>query len=162
MNTAHILVVEDDESLRRVTQAQLERAGYESSSAVDSEQALELLRRQPHDLVITDLNLPDGSGMELLKQVRQEFPETTVVIVTGYGTIETAVEAIKAGAYDYLTKPVHPDELRALVARILDHRNLIEEVRVLRSTVDRKYGFESIIGHSAALLQMLDSATSEP
>lgn len=160
MNIAHILVVEDDESLRRVTQAQLERAGYEASAAVDVSEALDLLRRQPHDLVITDLNLPDMSGMDLLRQIRLEFPETAVVIVTAYGTIETAVEAIKAGAYDYLTKPVHPDELRALVARALERRSLLEEVRTLRTTIDRKYGFESIIGSSNTLLQVLDSAAS--
>jgi two-component system, NtrC family, response regulator len=160
MNIAHILVVEDDESLRRVTQAQLERAGYDASAAVDVSQALDLLRRQPHDLVITDLNLPDMSGMDLLKQIRHEFPETAVVIVTAYGTIETAVDAIKSGAYDYLTKPVHPDELRALVSRALERRNLIEEVRVLRTTIDRKYGFDSIIGSSNSLLHVLDSASS--
>ena len=110
MGTAHILVVEDDESLRRVIHALLERAGYEVGSAADVGQALEILHRQPHDLVIADLNLPDASGMDLLKKVRAEFPETAVVIVTAFGTIETAVEAIRSGAYDYLTKPVHPDE----------------------------------------------------
>src|SRR3954470_21674921 len=136
---SRILVVEDDDSLRRVTQAQLERGGYETSVAVDVSEALDILKKEPKELVITDLNLPDASGMELLKTIRAEYPETTVVIVTAYGTIETAVEAIRAGAYDYITKPVHPDELRALVARVLERHRLLEEVRVLRSTIDQKY-----------------------
>src|SRR5215471_19330726 len=146
MSSGHILVVEDDESLRRVTEAQLERAGYRASAAADVTQALEVLHTQPYDLVISDLNLPDASGLDLLKKVRTEFPETAVVIVTAYGTIETAVEAIKLGAYDYLTKPVHPEELRALVTRVLERHRLIEEVRSLRTTLDRKYGLENIIG----------------
>src|SRR5436305_4280295 len=160
MANGRILVVEDDESLRRVTQAHLQRAGFESSAAVDVAQALEILHRQPQDLVISDLHLPDQSGMDLLKQVRAEFSETPVVIVTAYGTIETAVEAIRLGAYDYLTKPVHPDELRALVTRVLERHRLIEEVRTLRTTIDRKFGFENIIGDSNALLQVLSSAAS--
>jgi DNA-binding NtrC family response regulator len=160
MTMGRILVVEDDESLRRVTQAQLERIGYDTAVAVDVAQALEFLRREPRDLVISDLNLPDLSGMELLKAIRTDFPDTAVVIVTAYGTIETAVEAIKCGAYDYITKPIHPDELRALVNRVLERHRLIEEVRVLRSTIDRKFGFENIIGTSSALLQVLDAASS--
>src|SRR3954452_9902024 len=160
MANGRILVVEDDESLRRVTQAHLERSGYDSSAAVDVAQALEILHRQPQDLVITDLHLPHQSGMELLQQVRAEFTETAVVIVTAYGTIETAVEAIRLGAYDYLTKPVHPDELRALVARVLERHRLLEEVRTLRTTIDRKFGFENIIGDSKPLLQVLSSAAS--
>jgi DNA-binding NtrC family response regulator len=157
---SRILVVEDDESLRRITQAQLERAGYDTSVAVDVAQALEILQREPKELVITDLNLPDMSGLDLLKKIRAEYPETAVVIVTAYGTIETAVEAIRCGAYDYITKPVHPDELRALVSRVLERHRLLEEVRVLRSTIDQKFGFESIIGRSRLLLQVLDSAAS--
>ena len=125
-------------------------------------EALEKLESEPRDLIITDLNLPGASGLELLKQVRLDYPETTVVVVTAYGTIETAVEAMKSGAYDYITKPVHPDELRALVNRVLERRQLIEEVRVLRSSLDQKYGFENIIGRSSALLQVLDSARAWP
>jgi len=98
--------------------------------------------------------------MELLKRVRAEYPETAVIIITAYGTIETAVEAIKCGAYDYITKPVHPDELKALVNRALERRHLLDEVRTLRGAIDRKFGFENIIGRSAALMQVLDSATS--
>lgn len=153
-------MVEDDESLRRVTQAQLERSGYETSVAVDVSQALEILQAGPKELVITDLNLPNQSGLELLKKIRAEYPDTAVVIVTAYGTIETAVEAIKLGAYDYITKPVHPDELRALVSRVLERHRLLEEVRVLRSTIDQKFGFENIIGTSSALMNVLDSAAS--
>ncbi|MEO8594930.1 MAG: sigma-54 dependent transcriptional regulator [Candidatus Solibacter sp.] len=160
MSNGHILVVEDDESLRRVTHAQLERAGYDASTAVDVAQALEILHHQPQDLVITDLNLPDASGMELLKRVRADFHNTAVVIFTAYGTIENAVEAIKLGAYDYLTKPVHPDELRALVRRVLERNRLLEEVQTLRTTIDRKFGFENIIGSSNSLLQVLDAAAA--
>jgi two-component system NtrC family response regulator len=159
VSLGRILVVEDDESLRRVTQVQLEKCGYETPVAADVPEALEILEREPCDLVITDLNLPGASGLELLKKVRIEYPETTVVVVTAYGTIETAVDAMKAGAYDYITKPVHPDELRALASRVLERRRLIEEVRTLRSSLDQKYGFENILGHSNALLHVLDSAS---
>lgn len=160
MSMGRILVVEDDESLGRVTQAQLQRIGYDTALAKDVAQAIDFLSREPRDLVICDLNLPDKSGMDLLKKIQVEFAETAVVIVTAYGTIETAVEAIKSGAYDYITKPVHPDELKALVYRVLERHRLIEEVRALRTTVDRKYGFQNIIGTSCALIHVLDSAAS--
>jgi len=159
MSASRILVVEDDESLRRVTQLQLERCGYQVSAAEDVPQALELLEKEPKELVITDLNLPGESGLDLLKKIKAEHPETSVVMVTAYGTIETAVEAMKAGAYDYITKPVHPDELRSLVGRVLERHRLLEEVRALRSTLDQKYGFENIVGRSRALLHVLDSAS---
>jgi len=155
-----ILVVEDDESLRRVTHAQLERRGHETFVAVDVAQALDVLRREPVDLVLSDLNLPDASGVDLLKQVRIEYPETDVIIITAYGTVETAVEAIKCGAYDYITKPVHPDELEAIVNRALERHRLVEEVRTLRGAIDRKFGFENIIGSSGTLMHVLDSAAS--
>src|SRR5512134_1043688 len=107
MGTGRILVVEDDESLRQVTQVQLQKSGHLASVAVDVPQALEILSREPKDLVLVDLNLPGASGLDLLKEVRTEYPETVFVVVTAYGTIETAVEAMRYGAYDYITKPVH-------------------------------------------------------
>jgi two-component system NtrC family response regulator len=154
-----ILVVEDDESLRHVTHVQLERTGYDTVAVSDVPEALEVMNRLPFDLVITDLNLPGLSGLDLLKKVRDAFPETAVVLVTAYGTVETAVEAMKMGAYDYLTKPVHPYELRSLVSRALERRQLIEEVRTLRSTIDQKFGFENIVGRSPALMRVLDAAS---
>jgi two-component system NtrC family response regulator len=159
MSVGRILVVEDDDCLRRVTQAQLEKYGHETAVSVDASEALAVLERQPIDLVLTDLNLPGMSGLELLRRIRAEYPDVSVVIVTGYGTVESAVAAIKAGAYDYITKPVHPDELQALVSRVIERHRLIDEVRLLRSAFDEKFGFEHIVGRSTALLEVLDSAS---
>ncbi|HYI95172.1 MAG TPA: sigma-54 dependent transcriptional regulator, partial [Bryobacteraceae bacterium] len=159
MSVGRILLVEDDDSLRRATQAQLEKCGYETAVSADVPEALAVLERQPVDLVLTDMNLPGMSGMDLLERIRIEYPETSVVIITAFGTIETAVAAIKAGAYDYITKPVHPDELKALVNRVMERNRLIEEVRLMRSTFYEQYGFERIVGRSSALLTVLESAS---
>jgi two-component system NtrC family response regulator len=159
MSGGRILIVEDDDSLRRVTQSQLERSGYETAVCADVPEALAVLERQPVDLVLTDLNLPGVSGLELLNRIRIDHPEVSVVIITAYGTVESAVAAIKAGAYDYITKPVHPDELRVLVNRVFERHRLIEEVRLLRSTIDEKFGFEHVVGRSSALLDALDAAS---
>lgn len=159
MSRGHILVVEDDDSLRCVTHELLRKCGYETAVAADVPEALAVLEKQPIDFVLTDLNLPGMSGLDLLNRVRIDYPDTSVVIITAYGTIETAVAAIKAGAYDYITKPVHPDELRALVNRVMERHRLIDEVRLLRSTLDDKYGFQRVVGRSNALLEVLDSAS---
>ncbi len=159
MNRRRILVADDDESLRWVTQVQLQRAGYEVLAAENGQAALELLRDTAVDLVITDLKMPGMSGLDLLRQVRLESPETNVIVVTAYGTVETAVEAMKAGAFDYITKPVNPEELKLTAARALEHVALREEVRNLRASLDRKYGFENLLGRSPAWLQLLDMAS---
>src|SRR5690242_9163183 len=99
MNVRKILVVEDDESLRRVMQAQLEKGGHKIAVAADAHEALDVLNQDAQDVVITDLNLPGISGLELLKRIRAEHPETVTVIVTAYGTVTSAVDAMKAGAY---------------------------------------------------------------
>jgi DNA-binding NtrC family response regulator len=110
-----ILVVDDDESLRWVTQAQLQQSGYEASAAASGREALDRVREDPPDLVITDLMMPGMSGLDLLKRIRAEYPEVIVIMVTAFGAVDTAVEAMKAGAYDYPTKPVNVDELRITV-----------------------------------------------
>ena len=158
MKTSRILVVDDDESLRRVLQVELEQDGYSVVTAASAQEAFSLLQLRGYDLVITDLRMPGLSGIEVLKQVKSHYPETVVIVLTAFGTVETAVEAMKGGAYDFLTKPVHPEELLLVVARALDHLRLIEEVRVLRANLNQKYGFENIRGHSDALLQALDVA----
>ena len=158
MKSRRILVVDDDESLRRVTQVQLEEEGYVVMTAASGEEARTQLASHVQDLVLTDLSMPGMSGVDLLKHVRANYQDTAVVLVTAFGTVESAIEAMKVGAYDYLTKPVNPDSLRHVVARALDHLTLREEVHTLRQVLRQKVGFESIIGHSKTLLYALDLA----
>jgi two-component system NtrC family response regulator len=154
-----ILVVEDDASLRRLTQVQLDKLGYQTRIAADVEGGLDILRREPVELVICDLHLPLSSGLELLKKVRAEYPGTKFAIVTAYGSINTAIEAMKAGAYDYLTKPLHPAELRSLVERVFEQQRPVDEVRALRSSIDQKWGFKSLVGESTGLKNVTDLAS---
>ena len=154
-----ILVVDDDESLRWVTQAQLQQSGYQVDAAANGKEALAKIQETPPDLVITDLMMPGMSGVELLKSIRADYPEIIVILVTAFGTVENAVEAMKAGAYDYITKPVNMEELRLIVGRGLEHLDLRQEVRNLRISLDKKYGFENILGQSKPLLYVLDMAS---
>jgi DNA-binding NtrC family response regulator len=158
MTNSRILIAEDEDTARQVMQSVLRKQGYDAVSVPNAEQAIEILQRSPVDLIITDLHLPGASGIELVKKAKAIYPETTVVVMTAFGTIQSAVEAMKAGAYDYLSKPVHPYELTALVTRALDHRRLLEEVSVLRTCLEQKFGFENIIGSSASLMRKLDVA----
>lgn len=157
MKRNHILVVDDDSSLRRVMKMQLEEAGYEVSLASDGNEAWQMLQEIEPYLVITDLRMPT-TGLELLERTSRENLQTTVIVVTAFGTVETAVEAMKLGAYDYVTKPLDFDALLLVVQRAMERQNLIEEVRTLRSALDQRYGFEGIIGQSKGFLRVLDQA----
>ena len=128
------------------------------SEAADGEQALAAIAKEPPALVLTDLKMPGLSGLELLARIRSEYPEVPAVIITAFGTIQSAVQAMRVGAYDYLTKPIDYEELAIVVNRVLEHFRLVAEVQNLRTSLDRKYGFENIIGHSEALLSLLDTA----
>jgi DNA-binding NtrC family response regulator len=156
MKRRKVLVIDDDASLRRVMEMQLEEIGCDVLAVAGGKEALGVLEEVTPDLVITDLRIPGMSGMDILKSLRKDHPELTVIMVTAYGTVRTAVEAMKAGAYDYLTKPIDYDELTLVVNRALEHQQLLEEVRNLRLTLDEKYGFESIIGRSKKLLRVLE------
>jgi DNA-binding NtrC family response regulator len=159
MTGRRILVVDDEENLRRVTQMRLQQAGYEALTAADGDTALDILSRNPQDLVVTDLKMPGMSGMELLRRIKEEYPEVVVVVVTAYGTIESAVEAMRLGAHDYIIKPVNADSLKLVISRALEHYRLKQEVIALRAAIDRKYGFENIAGQSKVLLSTLDNAS---
>jgi DNA-binding NtrC family response regulator len=154
-----ILVVDDDESLRRVIQLQLEEAGYEVSTASDGPTALAKMEDTSPALAITDLKMPGMSGLDLLTKLRAGFPETTVIILTAFGTVSTAVEAMKLGAYDYITKPVDYEQLLVVVSRAMERGHLLREVRTLRTNLDEKYGFEKIIGRSKALMHVIEMAS---
>ncbi len=157
MKRNHIFVVDDDSSLRRVMKMQLEEAGYEVSLATDGDQAWKMLKEVEPQLIITDLQMPT-SGLELLGRIAKEGMQTTVIVVTAFGTIETAVEAMRMGAYDYVTKPIDFEALVLIVQRAMERQNLIEEVRTLRSALDERYGFSGIVGHSKGFLRVLDQA----
>ncbi len=155
---ASILVVEDDPSLRRIMQVRMEHHGFRVECAESGEEGMAALEREPFDLLLTDLMLPGMSGLEVLKQAKAQHPATAVIVLTAFGTVETAVEAMKGGAFDYLTKPVDNEELLLAVNRALETVRLREEVGNLRMSVSRKFGFENILGHSERLLHVLDVA----
>lgn len=158
MPTDTILVVDDDSSVRRVIQMQLAEAGYGVQLAATGGEALRILGEAQPKLVITDLRMPELDGIELLRRIAEDEIQTTVIMITAFGSIETAVEAMRLGAYDYITKPIDYDALLLAVHRAMERQNLIDEVRNLRSALDRRYGFESIIGHSKSLLRVLELA----
>jgi DNA-binding NtrC family response regulator len=153
-----ILVVDDEKSLRRVVQVQLEQRGFRVSTAENAADALVQLGRARFSLVLTDLRMPGRSGLELLKEVRRLYPETAVIVLTAFGTVENAVEAMQAGAYHYVMKPINYDELMIVVQRALEHTQLINEVSRLRETLEERFGFENIKGKSSALTAVLDIA----
>src|ERR1700749_3699751 len=144
MRRNHILVIDDDSSLRRVMKMQLEEAGYEVSLVADGDEGWKMLREVEPQLIITDLKMPT-TGLELLGRVSQEGMQTTVIVVTAFGTIETAVEAMKLGAYDYVTKPIDFEALVLIVHRAMERQNLIEEVGTLSSALDERFGFSGMV-----------------
>jgi len=157
--TRRILVVDDEESIRRVLQFRLDQEGYPVDVAEDAQQAIEFLNRQPYALVISDVRMPGMSGIDLLHKIRAAYPATEVVLLTAFGAIESAVAAMKQGAFDYLTKPIEADELFLVVQRALERRALTLEVQSLRAAFERKYGFENMLGQSPSLLEVIDSAS---
>jgi two-component system response regulator PilR (NtrC family) len=149
-----ILVADDERELRDVLIGFLKGEGYEVDGAEDGEAALALLRETAYDLVLTDLRMPKLDGVGLLKEGLALYPDLLVVVMTGFATIESAVDAIRAGAYDYLSKPVRIAELSEKIKRALEKRNLKLENQFLRSQLKRKYRFENIIGNSEAMVEV--------
>jgi DNA-binding NtrC family response regulator len=131
------------------------RDGYEAQAVENGEQALEILAHRPVDLAVTDLGLSGMDGMEVLRSVKRMSPETEVVVMTASGAIEGAVEAIKGGAYDYLTKPFQPQELTIMARRALERKGLAEKVRALEQAMRGRHSFEGIIGTSPAVTDVL-------
>ena len=153
----HIIVIADDEkNTREGLRWALERKDLHILLAADGEEALNLIRSEPVDVLLTDLKMPKLDGMELLNHVRQESATTEVVMLTGHGTVESAVDAMKAGAFDYLIKPINIDELNLLVDRILSNRALKEENAQLRQQVERRFGLGNIVGNSDVMNQVFN------
>ena len=146
-----ILLVEDKDSLRRVLRLTLENAGYTVTESADARAAAQEIARAPHRLVLTDLRMPHGSGLDVLRTARAADPEVPVIVMTAYGSIDEAVQAMKDGAHDFLQKPVDSNHLLLLVERALEQARLRTENILLREEWSRRYGFPRIIGESAAI-----------
>ncbi len=153
---ANILVVEDDRAQRESLQEILQQEGYEVETAPDGETGLQRLQEQGFDLVLTDMALPGLSGLDILKFLIQRQPHCLCIIITGYATVKNSVDAMRQGAYDYLPKPVDPQELRLVVHRALEHQRLQRENLNLKKQLYKRYGFANIIGTSEQINQLFE------
>lgn len=154
MKRRTILVVDDQESHRDLTQSVLVAAGFSVQTAASGTEALARLRADVFGLVLTDQLMPEMSGLDLMSTIRSFLPDLPVVIVTGHGTIDTAVNAMKAGAADFIQKPFSPEELLLVVRRVLERQDLMEEVRTLRVQVGDRYRFDRIISKSPKMTEI--------
>lgn len=151
-----ILVVDDDADMRELAQDMLNDRGHQVSVAGSGEEALKLLAEEDYAVVLTDLRMKGMQGLELLNQIKREYPEVNVVLMTAFGSVDTAVEAMKHGASDYLTKPVKKDELIRVVERVIREAALRREVDRLRKEVRKEYSFHQILGKSKAIQAVFD------
>jgi len=151
-----ILVVDDEESIREFLEIMLKKEGYEITCAEDGAKAKEILGRRSFDMVISDLQMPHVTGMELLKHVKDSYPELVFMMITAFGTTESAVEAMKMGAYDYITKPFKIDEVRLNIQNALRSKNLEVENRVLKKELVKEYSFQNMVGNSEPMHKIFD------
>jgi len=154
--TIQILIIDDDEAIRDSTRQVLNKEGYQTRDAKDGQEGLALFQKEHFHAVFLDLKLPGINGLHVLRQMRYASPETPVIIITGFGTIKSAVEAMKIGAFDYLAKPFTPEELRLAVRKTLKGRKMYLENLYLQSELMAKSGFDMVIGTSQAMQKVLD------
>lgn len=153
-----ILVVDDEVNQRQILSGYLKRKGYKVLEADSGKKGVQVASTNIVDVVLTDYKMPDKNGMELLKEIKQNNPETVVIVMTAFGTIENAVEAMRLGAYDYLTKPIELDELDLLLQRIIERQQLISENRLMRQQLTEKYQFSGIIAKSKKMEDVINIA----
>ncbi len=156
MSEKTVLVIDDDESLRRVIEFTLSEAGYQVLTATNGEEGVHLFGRETPPVVVTDIQMPGLSGYDVLKRIKEQSPETLVIVITAYGTVEKAVEAMKLGAFDYLTKPFSRDELRMVVAKAFSFRALQQENVRLREELEDRTDFSHLVGISDEMKEVFD------
>jgi DNA-binding NtrC family response regulator len=147
-NFLNLLIVDDERSIREACREVAQSLGFSAYAADSAERAFRLLDSQAFDAVLLDLRLPGAGGLDALRRIKERRPEAVVIVVTGYGTVQSAVQAMKNGAYDYVTKPFSLDELKLLLERVASHLKLKSENRMLREKVKSKQGFGGIIGRA--------------
>ncbi|MEE9505374.1 MAG: sigma-54 dependent transcriptional regulator [Thermodesulfobacteriota bacterium] len=154
-----ILVVDDEKKMRHILQLMLEREGFKAEQAENGKVALAMLKEKRFDLVITDLKMPEMDGMSLLDEAKKIDPDFPIMVITAYGTIENAVEAMRKGAIDYITKPFEEEEILITVKRCLRISRLSEEVKVLKEELMKNFDFSDMIAHSKKMLEILRQAS---
>ena len=152
-----VLVVDDDQAHRTMLRTLVSGWGYEISEADDGDTAIQMVHGRPYDLILMDIRMIKVSGLEALAEIKVYNPAIPVIIMTAYSSVETAVEGLKKGAYDYLTKPLDFDELRLAMERAMDHSHLKEENRLLRETLGTHFDYRNIIGRSTAMVKLLET-----
>jgi len=157
MRTEKILLLDDSREILESLSEFLQGEGYEIDAAPNGIAGIALIEKKFYDIVLTDMMMPGADGMEVLKYIKANSPDSLCIVLTGYGTIKNAVEAMKSGAFDYLAKPVKFDEIQIALQRAIEHRNLKRENTNLRNQLKRKYRFENIIGDSERVQKVFET-----
>jgi DNA-binding NtrC family response regulator len=149
--TPRVLVVDDEQIIRESLSFILQKEGYEVADAPNGQEAYKKVSENPPDIVITDIEMPGMKGVDLLEKISQVSPQTFVIIITAYGSIETAIKALRMGAYDYILKPLDFDELVLRLRRLVEFKRLALENQMLRQEINREYDFHNLVGQSAVM-----------
>lgn len=157
---ATLLLVDDDRQVLNSMADWLRDQGYETDTAANLSEGRAAVGRKQYDLALVDIRLGDEDGFDLLSYYRQNHPDMDVIMITGYGTVDTAVEAIRLGAFDFLTKPLIDEELRVAIERALNQQKVLEENKSLKAQLDLRFGMENIIGHDHRMLKIFDVINS--
>ena len=153
---ANILVVDDEQTIRDALKMVLEEEGYQTQAAADGKEALNLISKNDFDIVITDLKMPEIDGMSLTRQCQQLCPQTSIIIITAHGSLESAIEALRIGAYDYILKPFDFDDVLYKIKRLIKQKELVLENQALRQEVEQKYSFSNIVGQSPQMKKIFE------
>ncbi len=151
-----VLIVDDESSMREMLSIALGDEGWEVRAARDGEEALAMLGKQPVDVVVSDIRMPGLDGVELLRQVRKQSPHTEVILITAHASTDTAVEAVRLGAYDYVTKPFDVEELKVTLRHALEQQALQRENVMLRGELTERHGIGNLVGDSTAMHRVFD------
>lgn len=158
MNAFSILVIDDEEAQLQSLKSYLERRNYDVYTASTGEEGYKIAQNYTIDLVLTDFRMPEWNGFVVLRKIKELNPEIDIVVITAYGSLEDAVEIMKAGAYDYLTKPIDLDELENLISRVREKRLLVAENKLLKQQLKEKFRFDSIVSQSGEMEEVLNIA----
>ncbi len=153
---AHVLVVDDERSIRDSLKTVLQEEGYQAKTASDGKEALNLLHQEDFDILITDLKMPEMDGLELTKKCLQAYPKTAVMIITAYGSLDSAIQALRLGAQDYILKPFDFDDVLLKVQRIIRQKEILLENKLLRREIHGRYDFSNIIGQSPQMQKVFN------